>query len=527
MSNYLNISADTVPQIVSKFGSNTQAQAWCAKIAMGAPAASQFGPVMDYGAGPAKPIKQIFDFSKLHGQIVHFTSRAPMGSTSGVQGSATDRVGTGESAKINVWDMFMGIHFYAGKYNSIALAQTILGMSGNEDTLIQEGLKDVFKSIQGRMIEASMLQRAQARNIIYCGGASSIDTLLSANTFAIGTSRSIRNTLQNNMAEAIVVGKPRSGGVQPLRRYYFTGCAELFDDMESSSDTVNTLALSRLRGDENELYYGDLPSFSNVVLDRYDIQYDTSDGPKGTLGAPRAFLGEAIIALPVTGYTMKFGGTAAALARSVASASTPAGAYPFVENFPGAAFAKFENTKRAATTGTEYYLLAKQGSTGKFGMYAYQVTDGNTITLTKALRSTDSTSGKIDKTTVGGVTWGATTSDTGAGSASWTQGGINYLTETNDIGDIVVPCNRFGQPYVVGYGLGNNAIWSGYGMFIDGSAMGKRTIIDGSLINHDRESELGLAMNWGCETQQDANGFSNGYCVVYGAFNLAGMPFLA
>ena len=507
-TDYLNIDADTVPTIVSKYGSNTQEQAWCAKVAIGAPAASQFGPVIENGAGPAKPIKQIFDFSKLHGQVVHFQSRAPLGASPGVQGSAANRVGTGEDAKINVWDMFMGIQFQAGRYNSVALAQTILGQSGNQDTLIQNSLVDLYKGIQGRMIEATMLQRKQTRTTLYCGGKTTIDTLTSSDTFTVAMARTISNTLANNMAEPIVVAKPRSGGVQPLRRFYFTGCSELYDDMEGSSDYINTLSLSRLRGDENELYYGDLPSFSNVVLDRYQIQYDTSDGPKGTLGAPRAFLGEAIIALPVTGYTMKGGGSAAAVTRSAAAASP----FLFFENFPGAAFAKFESTKRAATTGTELYLLAKQGSTGKFGMYGYQVTDGNTITLTKALRSTDSTSGKIDVRILGGVTWG---------TAPWTTA---FLTDTNDIGDMVLPCNRLGQPYVTGYGMGNNALWTGYGMFVDGSAMGKRTIIDGKLINHDRESELGLAMNWGCEAQQDANGLQNGYVVVYGAYNIPGMP---
>ena len=513
MANYLDINADTVPDIVSKFGSGSQQQLWSAKVALGSVAASQFGPVMNDGVGPAKPIRQIFDFSKLHGVRVNFQSRAPLGASPGVQGSAGHREGSGENQKFKMWSMDIGVHFQAAKYNSIALVQTVLGMGGDQDTLIQNGLIDLFKNIQGRMIEATMLQRMTARTQIFCGGKTSVDTLKSADTFTPSICRKIGDQMAGNMAEAIVVGKPRSGGKQPLRRYYVTAASELYSDMESSSDYITTLSTSRLRGDENELYYGDLPSFSNVILDRYQVQYDTSDGPKGTLGAPRAFLGGALAASLATGTPMLGGGSAAAAA--ITDPAPPL----FFENFPGAQFSKFESIKRAATTGTELYLLVKNQASGKFRMYAYQVSNGNTIILTKALvKSTTSLAGAgfIETHTVGGVTSSPTV-------GPWTD---DFLSDTNDIGDMVYPCNRLGQPYVSGYALGNNAIWSAFGMFTDGSAMGKRTIIDGALVNHDRESELGYSMNWGVEAQQDANGLQNGFLVIYGAYNVDGMPWI-
>jgi len=88
----------------------------------------------------------------------------------------------------------------------------------------------------------------------------------------------------------------------------------------------------------------------------------------------------------------------------------------------------------------------------------------------------------------------------------------------------VYPCNSYGQPYVKGYALADNAIWSAYGMFVDGSAMGMRTMINGADINHNMSSEIGLAMNWGVAAVRDANNMCNGYMVIVGAFNPPGLP---
>lgn len=508
MANYLDLNPSTTAQIVAAAGANAQMQAWSMSVIDGALGRSMFGRVLDSGVGAKRPIKQILDFRSLRGQTVNFKSEAPLGASPGVQGSAANRVSQGENQKFAMWTTTIGVHWQGFKFNNIALAQTVLGIGADIDKKNRAKLSELFKLLQSRQVEATMLANKATRTTIYAGNKTSIEGLRSADTFTPNMVQEINDRMANNMAIPIDLVQPKNG-YEPIRGYYITAPSPMYRDMEQSSDYQNLLALGRQRGDVNELWYGGIPMISGSILDRYQIQSDDSDGPKGTLGAPHAYLGGALGALPVTGAYMLGGGSAAAAA--ITDPVPPL----FFQMFPGAEFKQFEQTKIAATTDVEYYCLVKNASNGKFGMYAYQVNDGNKITLTKALRSTDSTSGKIDKTTVGNVTWG---------TAPWTT---DYLTDTNAIGDLVVPCNSYGQPYCAGYALGDNAIFSAYGMFDDGSAMGRRTFIDGAVVNHNRASEIGMDMNWNCEAVKNANGLANGFCVIYGAFNIPGMPVIS
>ncbi len=503
MANYLQINANTTAQIISAAGANSQVQAWSMKVSLGALQRSMFSRVLHDGVNSKKPIKQILDLRTTHGQTLNIKSQAPLGASPGIQGSGTDRVSMGEQIKFIMWQLSIGIHWQGVKFNNLAAAQTMLGVGKPLDAQARSDLTDLFALLQSRQVEATMMQRKTARTTIYAGNRTSIDTLTSADTFNPNMMQQISDRMAQNMADPIAVAVPKAGGKEPIRGYYIIAPSPLVRDMEQSSDYQTLMANAQLRGDSNTLFYGGFPMFGGSILDRYQLQSDTSDGPKGTLGAPTAYLGGALIALPLTGAYMLGGGSAAAAAQT-----TPL----YFQLFPAGEFKQFEQIKIAATTNVEKYCLAYNVALGKFAMYAYQVNDGNKITLTKALRSTNATSGKIDATTVGSVTYG---------TAPWTT---DYICETNEIGDPVWPCNTKGQPYVAGYGLADNALWSAYGMFEDGSAMGRRTFLDGSLVNHNRESEVGMDMNWNCEAVQDANGLSNGFTVIYGAFNPPGLP---
>ena len=501
---YYDITAQTTAQIISASGSNAQMQAWGMDVCLGSMQRSQFGKLIDTGVAAKRPIKMKMDFRNIRGQVANFQSRAPLGASPGVQGSGNNRVGLGENRKFKMWTMNIGVQWQGVKSNNIAKSQTVLGM-GDFDGQAREGLKDLFKQVQSRTIEATMMQRKTARTTIYANGKTSVENLRSADTFTFNMMQQISDQMANNMAAPIAVAMPKGGGQEPIRGYYVIAPSQLLADMEQSSDYQTLMANSQLRGDSNTLFYGGLPMIGGSILDRFQVQADTSDGPKGTLGAPMAFLGNALIALPVTGEYIKGGGSAAAAA--ITDPTPPL----FFQLFPNAQFQTFEVEKIAAAS-TEKYVLIKNASNGKFGFYAYTVNDGNKLTLTKALRSTNATSGKLDFTTVGGVTYG---------TAPWTT---QYITDTNAIGDLIIPCNSFGQPYVAGYGFADEALWSAYGMLDEQTAMGRRTILDGDLVNHGRETEIGLDMNWGCEAVSDANDLKNGFMVIYGAFNISGMP---
>lgn len=515
MANYLDINANSTSQIISAAGANAQAQAWSMTVVEGAQQRSMFGRVFHDGVNSKKPIRPKLDLNKVHGQVMNIKSKAPLGASPGVQGSGNNRVAQGEQEKFIMWQAQLGVQWQGKRWNNIAADQTMLGIGKPLDSEARTEITDLFSLVQSRTIEANFVQRATARNSIYPNGKTSIGSLRSADTFSFDSMQQISDRMANNMAKPIALYKPKAAGCdEPIRGYYVIAPNPLVRDMEKSSDFQTLMSNAQVRGDSNTLFYGGFPMIGGSMLERYQIQSDDSDGPKGTLGAPHAYLGAALakaIANDGTANIMKGGGSAASAA--LTDPTPPL----FFQLFPNAAFQTFEVTKIAAVTTTQY-CLAQNSTTGLWRMYSYTTNDGNKLTLTGALlKSTSTTSGGIDSTTVGNVTAAA------SGTGVWTDA---YIGETNLIGDIVIPCNANGQAYVSGYALGDECMWSIYGLFTNGSAMGRRTMIDGNVINHGRESEVGMDMNWGCECVPNANNFYNGYSIIYGSFNPAGTPFL-
>lgn len=503
---YADINADTTDLILSAAGANAAEQAWGIDVSMGALQKTQFAALMQVGVKSKKPIKLKLEFKGLHGQTANYQSRAPLGSLPGVQGGIP-RVGLGEQAKINMWTMFQGVHWHGIKENRIAASQTVLGR-GKFDTIAREGLKDYFGLLQSRQIEAKLLQRAQRRTTIYAGNKTSIASLGSADTFNPAMMQDISDRMVQNSATPLWVAKPKSGALNPITGFYISAASPLLADMERNSDYVTQLQQSRVRGDENELYFGGFPLFGGSMLDRYQLQFDTSNGPKGTLGAPRAFLGNNIGLLPTNDGVAATGGAALGGGTAANGALTDP---LYFQLWPNAEFKQFEQIVLAADTSTTRYFLA-EASDGTFGMYSYVVNNGNKLVLTGALRATNATSGKIDKTTVGSVVY-----NTGV----WTSDKISL---TNAIGDQIYPCNAKGQPYVMGYAFADDAMWSAFGTIDGETAMGKRTAVLGENINHNIATEIGLEMSWGVECPEDANGLQAGFMVIYGAWNPPGLP---
>jgi hypothetical protein len=499
MPSYNTIDANTVAEIVSAAGSNSQEQKWAAQVAVNSLGQNPWVKLMG-GVMGGKPIQVMADTNKLKGQVINLQVEAPLGGT-GRQGSGEARIGYGEDTKFKMWQFQIGAQWHGVKANRISLAQTVLG-KGSFDARARTKLSEWFAARQGSFLEACLHAAKTARTTLYCNNKQSITALRSADVFYADTSKKVSDLMASNMARPLAVAKAKASG-QTIKKYFIQGNNRLYDALHQSDTWQTLLANSDLRGSENHLFYGGLPCWAGCMLDETQIEVNTADGPQGSFAAPIAYTGNAVIALPATGFELLGGGSAAAGALTDRL---------YFEYFPGAAFSKFDRTVIAQETSDEKYFLIRNltgSDAGKFGMYAYTTTDGNKIVVTKALRAQADTSGKIDKTTVGNVTWN---------SGVWTTA---FLTSTHPIGSEIIPCNSYGQPYVCGYAFADEAMITGFGS-VDGElAMGRRTFEDK---DHGREYEIGNEMVWGAAPTQDANGLANGFAVIYSAWNPPGLP---
>lgn len=497
MPSYPAISPDSLSTIVSAAGSNVQEQKWMAKAIIRQKAAGQFAKITG-GAFSGRPVLQVVDTEKNQGQTINMKIVAPLGGP-GVQGSSSDRTGTGESQKAKMMTLTVGNLFKAKKWNNIAMSQCVLGSTN--DQISRNQLADWHGRRMSDCHEALMLANRHARNTVYSNRKTSIASLVSADTFRAEDVTRAKNALLGLGGFPFDVA---AKGKAPLHRFFAALNNRITEDMELSGEWQALLKDAQPRGDMNPLFTGAMPDWMGNIFQRWEIVNDDSWGPKGALAAPVAYLGEAVAAAPATGYAMKGGGSATG-----AALTDP----KYFEYFPAAAFTGYQDTAIiAAETGTEYYALIQHISgadVGKFSLVAYQVNSGNQITLTKVLRSATS-GGTIKQTTVGSATWGS---------------GVYTSTYFSDgeapIGSPVWPCNAKGQPYCFGYVLGSEAIACGYGRGIGGTVFGRRTQEEQQ---HGRDTEIGMDIVWGCAPMVNADNVVSNYAVIVSAWNPDGLP---
>lgn len=498
MPSYNSIDPDTLSEIVSMAGSNVQEQAWMAKAIRRMQPAGQFAKIKG-GATSGKPILEVVDTEKIKGKTVNITIQAPLGGP-GVQGSSSARTGTGENQKAKMMSFDVGVLFKAKKWNNIAINQCTIGTSN--DAVSRNQISDWHNRRMSDCYEAVMLANRHSRNTVYANTATSIAALKSADTFRQTDIVKAKNALLSMGAFPFNVAKV---GAAEQNRFFAALNNRITEDMEISGEWEDLLAQSQVRGDMNPIYTGAMPDYRGNLVQRHEIINSDAWGPQGALSAPVAYLGEAIVALPATGAEMKGGGSATG-----AALTDP----KYFEYFPAAAFTGYQDTAIiAATTGTECYALVQHISgadAGKFSLFAYQVNNGNKITLTKRLLSTNATSGKIDATTVGSAVWG---------SGVYTS---TYFSEAEvPIGSPIYPCNAKGQPYCFGYVLGSEAIACGYGQGTSGVAFGRRSL---ESQEHGRDTEIGLEICWGLAPTVNADNLICNYAVLVAAWNPTGLP---
>lgn len=500
MATYTAITPQSVADIVSASGSLAQEQKWAAEIAVGAAARNPYSKLIG-GAMGGKPFWQIMDTRKLRGDTVHLQVEAPFGGA-GKQGSGVTLVGTGESIKYILYSLKIGVLWHGGKFENVAASQTTLGT--NVDTRIKTKLKDWFAQRQALDLQAEMHVSAHSRNRIFGGNKTSVEALRGADTFVPDTAKKAADLAASIMAKPLAVARK---GNQELKRYFLQGNNFLYDDMEASNDWQELLANSELRGAENPLFTGLLPSWGGTVLDRHQVEFDTANGPQGNFDVPVAFTGNAITTAIVDA-------TGTATVDLLGGGSAAAGALTdrqYFQHFPNGPYIGFEGTKIQASTAEAKYALIRvlSGSNaGKFGLIKYTINNGNKLVMTDVLSDATSAGG-VGHTTVGNVTYG---------SGIWTA---DLVTDDFPIGSMVIPCNSYGQPYVHGVLLSDCSVVCGYGS-IDGQlAMAKRTH---EMQNHGRDHEIGCEMVWGSQACVDANSMVNGYVLITCAYNPPGFP---
>lgn len=512
MATYTAIDAQTVAQIVAQSPTYAKQILWMADIHFDKAGYNPFSELMG-GMGSVKPIKEVLDTSKVRGNTIVITQEAGLGGK-GVQG-ATALIGSEERRKYSQYTLTIGMHRHAVGETVTTKDQTFIGTTF--DNSARRSLNEWVQRLKCDCIEATMIGEATTRNKLYAGNKTSVDTLTSTDVITKSTIGQLKIMANSLGTTPIEIGK--STGGQRILKYYFQGNDFLFQGLRANSTWESLLATAGERGPNNYLFAGHLPEYSGVLLNEWSISSTSADAAQGAFCAPRAYLGEAI---PAKGTStalsvLKGGGyngdstlTTAAIAKT---------GNDYFRYFPNAPFSAFEKTFINADTSTNRYVMAVHISgsdAGKYSFFRYQVTDGFTLgdsggSDLKRLGST--ATGDYETTLTGSsITWG---------TAPWTSG---YLSEGEvPIGSLMIPVNAKGQPYVSGYLMGNNAIITGYGTIDQkpSTAMGQRVT---EVQDYQNNYGIGMRMVWGAAAIPNAAKIINGYIIVYGAYNLPGMP---
>ncbi len=490
----LMATAYTTAQIVSNMGTSSQEQKWAAATILDSLNRSIFAKLMAGNAG-GRALATISTLKDLRGTTHNFYVEAGLGGP-GEQGAGADRTAGGENIKGAMFSLTFGNHHKSVILNRVSAAQTVVGKDA--DTRVRAKLAPWFARERESATEAEIIRActaAGAPNIVYANsGATSIEQLRSSHYADSALFRRIGGRLADNMAKPFAVGRE---GSQEVHKYVILAPNRGLDELSNDNNWQTLMAQAGARGSGNYLFSGIVPDWNGSTVLPWTVQVDSANGPQGCFAQPMAFIGVALDFTQTTARTITGGGSAAAAALTD---------HLYYRFFPGAAFSSHEVTKITQETSEVKYALIQDKTTGKFGMFSYQVTNGNTITGVEHLGATDS---GARKQTLGNVTY-----DSGVWAGKHTQ--------SFAVGSKVVPCNSYGQPYVRLYGLGMDAMMHGFGSVMGGSGAGKITINNND--NMQAIFQPGFEEQWGITTQVNANSLPTGLVMAYAAYNLDGMP---
>jgi hypothetical protein len=484
----------TTAEVIVAMGADSQEKQWAAAVILDGLSKSIFSKLMSGTAG-GRAIATVSTLKDLQGQYKKFYVEAGLGGP-GEQGAGTTRATGGENLKGNLFELFFGNHHKSVILNRVTAAQTVLGK--NADTRARAKLAPWFMRERESATEAEILKACNAAgspNIVYANaGATSIEDLRSAHYADSALFRRIGGRLADNQAKPFAVAKE---GAQDIKRYVILAPERGLDELSNDPNWQTLMAQAGMRGTGNFLFSGAVPSWNGSTVLPWTVEVDSANGPQGCFAQPMMFTGAVLDFAQTTARTITGGGSAAAAALTD---------HLYARFFPGAAFSSHEDTKIAQETSLTKYGLIQDKTTGKFGMFSYTTTNGNTITGVEHLGASDSGARQLQ---VGNVTY-----DTGV----W----AGKHTTDFAIGSKVVPCNSYGQPFVRLYGLGMDCMMHGFGGVMGGSGAGK--ITENKNDDMQRYFQPGFEEQWGITTYKNANNLPTGMVMAYAAYNLDGMP---
>lgn len=497
------IISDDILSFATRIGvTNSQEINWMMEVLLAQ--RSMSNPVYDLigGIGSAKPVMEVMNFKKTKGDTIVVTLDRPLGGL-GTQGAATTNrlLDNIEDTLHATYTAKVGLMAKAVGGEQIMLTQTVIGTDWDQRN--KKKLKEWFSVQMANEIQFEMFKRMHSRNTLYAGGKTSRNALTSADTLGLGTFTAARDLLVRNQAKPCAVGTSKAGG--KIFKYFFLSNNVAMGALEEAPQYINLLANAGVRGDANLLFSGGQPEWRGSLLHSWNIEDGTQIGPLGAPVAPRAYLG---IQLPAESDTD--------LSNNPITAHATDTNAPFFQYFPNAQFVGHEGEKIAADTSTTRYLAMpiKSGAeAGKIAIYSYTINNGNRIlgTGNTIKRLGSSASGDI-ATTVGDMTYG---------SGAWTSDTV--ATGAVPVGTEIIPVNSKGQPFTTTFGLGQNAILSGWGSLDSngGQVPGQRLV---EKQDFGRLFALGWQQVWGCRATEDANNLVNGYVVIESAYNPDGWP---
>lgn len=455
--------------------------------------------------GGGRPITEVFDTRTLRGQEVVFSVRAGLGQRG--TGTGESRADKAEKYKARDYRFKVGQRHHSVAIEDAAKDMTVIGSEFDKNAGVD--LSEWLSVRQQEDVLAECFKRKHDRNTVRPNAKATTDDLNSQDTFSLNSVSDIKETMLSIGASPLYVRK--GADEQVVSSYYVQGSQYLFADLNRDPLWRNLRAQAENRGSSNSNFAGGKPMVEGCILNEWEIKTNDYDAPQGARLMPFAILGTAIPADPNTanGFTIYGGGNATSAANTEVD---------YFQNFFNAPYEGFEGEKITADTSTERYLAIKSTSganKGKIRLFAYQVNDGNKITITRALSSAATgTAGSKTVTTLSSsgnlVTWG---------SGDWTT---DFLTEAElPIGSLIYQCNKKGQVLTYGLTVGSNMMVCGYGSSDGKTAFGKRTT---DSQDFGRLQGIGILSVWGCRATQDTNNVVNGYSWVEAAYNPPGFP---
>jgi hypothetical protein len=453
-----------------------------------------------------RPIMEVMETRKLRGQEIVASVIAGLGQR-GV-GIGEDRASKSEKYKHTDYKVKIGERHHSVAQEGSATDMSVIG--SEFDLRAGPDLAEWLMYRQQEDVLAECFKRKHERNTLRPNNKASRDDLTSFDTFGINSVSDIKEGMLSIGANPLSVRKGPNQEV--VDSYYIQGSQFLFADLNRNPQWMQIRGQAENRGSSNSVFAGGKPMIDNCIINQWEIKNNDYNATQGARIMPFAILGVAINANPdsataATTYIYGGGNATAAANEEV----------DYFQNFLGAPYEGFEGEKIAATTDTEHYLAVKSMSganKGKKRLFAYQVNNGNRITITRALSSANAggTSLKFTNLSASGTpaVWG---------EGAWTT---DHLTEAAmPVGSLVYQCNIKGQCLTYGLAIGSRMMLCGYGSKDGKTALGQRT-----KENQDfqRVVGIGILAVWGCRATEDTNNMVNGYVVYEAAYNPPGFP---